>query len=452
MKKISKLLALVLVVVLSVSLLAACGEKENTSSPPAPETTSESPNNTGNSNVSTNPADYWDPSKGPPPSFDLSSAVYSMDNRVPWQGIFSSPESSRASINKAIQASNKKDKVKVGYATWTVGSPFFAGMMDTIKAECDKYGWELVSMVSDADIAQQVANIENFVTLGVDVIIDCAFSGDAEAIAIQKAVDAGIPSIGLGLPFPDGTPLVTNAATMYYEQGFMVGMYAANEFKGIDVKAAFNPGGIGHPISDSKLNGFIGGFVYGRAIQLGKPFATREEAMLYGYDLHQKIVGSAKFSDPDHKWEVVASIDGSWVRDGGQKATEDILTAHPDINFMFADNDEQAQGAILAMNQAGLKPGADIKICCVGDGSRSALQLIQDGSILCLTLASPYTWSKACTDLAHMIFNDGFDATNLPSNVFLDNVLVDKSNVSQHIPPGNEEYTTLPDQQFVPIS
>lgn len=376
-----------------------------------------------------------------------------MDNRVPWNGIWAPAESSRAAIDKAIAALDKKTgPITIGYVTWTVGTPFFAAMEDTVKAACASYGWTCVTAVSNSDINQQVADIENFVTQKVDLIIDCAFSSDAEAAAISDAVKAGVPVIGLGLPFPEGTPAVTNCATMYYEQGFMVGVTAAEQFDGQHVKVALSPGQIGHPIAESKLNGFIGGFVYERAVQQGQPFATREDAMMYGYNLEQQVTKNAKFTDDTYNWECVNSVDGAWSKDGGQTAAEDILTAHPDINLMFTDNDEEAMGAILAMQQAGLTPGKDIQICCVGDGEKEALQMVQDGTILCMTLASPYTWSKACTDLAHMMFVDGFDATNLPSNVYLASVLVTKDTVAQWIPTDDSEYSTLPDQTFTPLA
>ena len=61
---------------------------------------------------------------------------------------------------------------------------------------------------------------------------------------------------------------------------------------------------MGHPIGESAINGFLGGFVYERALQgLGKPFATKEDAMLYGYNLLQEIATNASFDDSDLRLE-----------------------------------------------------------------------------------------------------------------------------------------------------
>jgi ABC-type sugar transport system substrate-binding protein len=85
--------------------------------------------------------------------------IQALSNQVPWTGVIYPNAASRADINKAIKADNTKDKVKVGYVTWTNGTPFFAALTDTIKTACAKNGWEFTTAVSDADNAKQVAAI-----------------------------------------------------------------------------------------------------------------------------------------------------------------------------------------------------------------------------------------------------------------------------------------------------
>lgn len=450
MKKSFKTAAvLIMVLAMSASLFTGCapkttppGTSPTTTAPPANTTT---PGATG--------ATPTPPAAGDEIPLGDLSRIQAIPNQVPWTGLIYPNQASRAAIDKGIKPDNKKDKVKVGYVTWTNGTPFFAAMTETIKKMCDQYGWEFVTAVSDADNAKQVAAIENMVTLGVDIIIDNDWSIEAEAVAIRAAAEAGIPTIGLGLPFPSEVPVITTLATDFYGQGFMVGQLLADQFKDKPAKIATSCGMIGHPIAEGKLNGFIGGFVYQRAIQLGKPFPTKVDAMLYGYDLEQQIVNNAKFNDPDYNWSVAVNIDGAWSQNGGQEAMEDILTAHPDIQGVFTDNDQEAFGAIKAIQAAGLKPGTDIKIVCVGDGDRQALQYISDGTLLGMTLASPYTWAGACMLLARRIFTEGFDATNLPASIHLDNVLVTKDNVDKYMPSDpNQAYTTLPDPVFTPLS
>ena len=56
---------------------------------------------------------------------------------------------------------------------------------------------------------------------------------------------------------------------------------------------------------------------------------------------------------------------------------EDILQKTPDINAVFAQNDEMALGVIEVIMAAGLKPG-DLKIVSV-DGTRPGFQAMVDG-------------------------------------------------------------------------
>jgi simple sugar transport system substrate-binding protein len=77
--------------------------------------------------------------------------------------------------------------------------------------------------------------------------------------------------------------------------------------------------------------------------------------------------------------KVLESQDGDFKQTTGKSVMEAMLKAHPkEINGLFAHNDNMALGAIQAIEEAGMKPGTDIKIVSV-DGIRSALQAIVDG-------------------------------------------------------------------------
>jgi hypothetical protein len=47
-----------------------------------------------------------------------------------------------------------------------------------------------------------------------------------------------------------------------------------------------------------------------------------------------------------------------------------------------------------------------------------------------------------------MIFSEGFDATNLPAESYVENVMVTKDNVDEWLT--DSEFTTLPDVVFKP--
>jgi ribose transport system substrate-binding protein len=52
---------------------------------------------------------------------------------------------------------------------------------------------------------------------------------------------------------------------------------------------------------------------------------------------------------------VVATVDGgAYTAAGGQKTSQDLLTAHPDLDVLLAVGDQPASGAVLSIDSAGL--------------------------------------------------------------------------------------------------
>lgn len=82
----------------------------------------------------------------------------------------------------------------------------------------------------------------------------------------------------------------------------------------------------------------------------------------------------------DPKFKIVADQTGEFTRAKGKEVMEAFLKAHKDINVLFAHNDDMAIGAIQAIEEAGLKPGKDIKIVSI-DGIKDAFQAMADGKI-----------------------------------------------------------------------
>ena len=63
--------------------------------------------------------------------------------------------------------------------------------------------------------------------------------------------------------------------------------------------------------------------------------------------------------------EVIASQTGDFTRAEGKQVMEGFLQAYPDIDVVFAHNDDMGLGAIEAIEAAGKVPGQDIKIVTI---------------------------------------------------------------------------------------
>ncbi|MFI6154753.1 ABC transporter substrate-binding protein [Kitasatospora sp. NPDC051170] len=80
------------------------------------------------------------------------------------------------------------------------------------------------------------------------------------------------------------------------------------------------------------------------------------------------------------KFKVVASQTGDFTRAKGKEVMQAFLKAQSKIDVLYAHNDDMALGAIQAIEEAGKKPGKDIKIVSV-DGVKDAFTAMSQGKI-----------------------------------------------------------------------
>lgn len=96
---------------------------------------------------------------------------------------------------------------------------------------------------------------------------------------------------------------------------------------------------------------------------------------------------------------VIARESGEFIRARGKEVMRALLQAHgAEIDALFAQNDDMALGAIEAIEEAGLRPGVDIKIVSV-DAVRAAFEAMIAGklnvTIECNPLLGPQFFETA---------------------------------------------------------
>ncbi|QQM39395.1 ABC transporter substrate-binding protein [Streptomyces liliifuscus] len=96
----------------------------------------------------------------------------------------------------------------------------------------------------------------------------------------------------------------------------------------------------------------------------------------------ERAKGFKEIMDADHKddWKVVVSQTGDFTRAGGKQVMAAFLQSNPDINVLYAHNDDMALGAIQSIEAAGKKPGKDILIVSV-DGVKDGFVAMSEGKI-----------------------------------------------------------------------
>jgi simple sugar transport system substrate-binding protein len=96
----------------------------------------------------------------------------------------------------------------------------------------------------------------------------------------------------------------------------------------------------------------------------------------------------------EHGWDIVALKDADFTQEKGRELMSELLREYDNINVVYCENDNEAIGAIKAIEAAGLTAGADIKngeiMVLSFDGiNREALEYAKEGKIACIGECNP---------------------------------------------------------------
>lgn len=235
----------------------------------------------------------------------------------------------------------------VGHEFWTTvqaGAECAAELAGDVTVEWD-------GVAAETDVEGQVNLIQNFVTTRVDGIVYAATDSAALAPATQGALDAGIPvaMIDSGTdPQPEEVPL-----------------YATDNRAGAVEAANLLAEALGEGDHDVALIEFQPG---------SQTNTERVEGFTEGLAAHANLTLVGQ--QPSH----------SDVNEA-RRVTEDLLTANPDLDGIFAANEPSVLGAVQAIEAAG-KTG---EITVIGwDASPDEIQGLRDGQIAALVVQNPF--------------------------------------------------------------
>jgi len=91
----------------------------------------------------------------------------------------------------------KKDTYKVGFSQVETNNPWRIAQTESMKAEAEKLGYELVYTDAGGSEAKQIADVDSMIAQKVDLIFLAPRSEQALAEAVLKAKAACIPMIML---------------------------------------------------------------------------------------------------------------------------------------------------------------------------------------------------------------------------------------------------------------
>ena len=216
-----------------------------------------------------------------------------------------------------VSAAEKKDKYVIGMSQCNLGEPWRVAMNDQIAMAAEKHPeFEVIFADAAQDNSKQIADIENFVQMGVDLIITSPNEATPLTNAVSAAYDAGIPVILLDRKI-DGDKYTQFIGADNVDMGRIAGEYVADTLL---------PDG-GKVCEIKGLEGTSGGI-------------DRDNGFREGIKKNDKI-------------EIVAVNNADWLREKAITVAEEMLQTNDEIDLFLALNDPMAEGAYIAAKNAG---------------------------------------------------------------------------------------------------
>ena len=260
----------------------------------------------------------------------------------------------------------------VGLSLSTLNNPFFVTLSDGAEAKAKELGVDLIVVDAGDDSAKQTSDIEDLISKNIAVLIVNPVDSDAVAPAVEDAIEKGIKVIAVDR--------VVNGVDVDCS-------IASDNVAGAKMAADYLVELAGEGAKTAELEGVNGASA---TIDRGEGF----------------------HSVADEKLDVVASQTANFNRAEGMTVMENMLQAHPDIQCVFAHNDEMALGAIEAIG--------DKEIIVAGfDATDDAIEAVKEGTMAATVAQQPDLMGATAVETATKLMAGETVEKTLPVEVSL---------------------------------
>ncbi|WP_026887401.1 ribose ABC transporter substrate-binding protein RbsB [Clostridium beijerinckii] len=267
-----------------------------------------------------------------------------------------------SSSSSGTSSSTKSDSKKIGMVVSTLNNPFFVTLKEGAEAKAKELGYELLVVDSQNDSSKELSNVQDILQKGVSALILNPVDSDAAASSVAQANNEKIPVI---------------TVDRQANGGDVICHIASDNIKGGEMAANFIKEQLGDKGNIAELQGTPGAS------------ATRDR----GTGFHNII-------DPDKNLKVVSSQPADFDRQKGLTVTENMLQSNPDIQAIFAQNDEMALGAVKALNTSGKKA-----IIVGFDGGDDAKKAVDSGEMTATVAQQPDLMGSMAIENVKKILN-----------------------------------------------
>jgi len=313
-------------------------------------------------------------------------------------------------------------EIKVGFAIKTQDSPYFVALVNSVKELCAAEGWNLTVLDANGDTAKEAENMETFVAQGMDLIFLDSVEPDACIPSINAAAEAGIGVINLDSGVGEGAKDITTVYSDNKQNGRAVGLAYAEKAGTETIKAIILSGAKGNVAGDERRTGLFAGIIEGRTGM------SEADAWTAANTFDDELLANGKATNADADFTVAGQGWGSWTSEEGLSASEDLITANPDLTAVLGENDQMLFGAMTALDNAGI---TGVDIVAAADGAKEAYDKIKEGTYFATGENSPYKVSQLGVQIAKEILVDGKDMWSYPDISMTQPAAVTADNVDE---------------------
>ncbi len=284
------------------------------------------------------------------------------------------------------------EEAKVGFSQTENNNPWRIAQTESMKTEGTKRAGEYIATDAQSETPKQVSDVEDMLAQNIDILILAPreFEGLAPALDAANKADVPVFLVDREARGKVCEEYISFLGSNFIDQGERAGEWLA-EATGGEATIAELEGTIGASVTNDRAEGFRN--------------AIEDEPGM----------------------EIVASQSGDFTRAGGQKVMEQLIQANPDINAVYAHNDEMVIGAIQALKDAGKTPGEDVTLVSV-DGTRDALQAIIDGELGATVESNPRFGPLTFETIEKFLAGEP-----IPQKIILKDRFFDKNNAKKFI-------------------
>lgn len=299
------------------------------------------------------------------------------------QAAASQAATSQAATSQAAASQAPSDNKTIGMVVPTLNNPFFVSVADSAKKTAGDAGYTVTILDAGNDPGKQLTQAQDLISKKPACLLFDPVDSDAIAPAVQAANAAGIPVSAIDR-VPSKGDIIAYASADNLKVGEAIGKYIVDYLKG-------------------KGNVVIIEGIVGSASAHDRTIGFRN--MIKGTGVTELALQSAAY-------DRAKAVD----------VTQNLLTAHDNIDLIYAENDEMALGALTALE------AANRKIPVVGiDAIPDAIAAIEAGTLLATVSIHPNLYGtygmQACVDF--------LAGKTLEKNRVVPAEVVTKDNVSQ---------------------